>query len=60
LHYRLAVALERQHKLNEAIVQYREALRLTPEFPEARNELAQLLASDPQPEPPASGKAGPR
>jgi Flp pilus assembly protein TadD len=45
-HYRLAVALVRQERTNDAIVQYREALRLTPNFPEARNELAALLAGD--------------
>jgi tetratricopeptide (TPR) repeat protein len=46
-HYRLAVALARQKRTEEAIVQYREALRLTPDFPEARSELAALLAGGP-------------
>jgi protein O-mannosyl-transferase len=46
-HYRLAQALSRQHKSSEAIAHYREALRLTPDFPDALNELAWILATDP-------------
>jgi len=49
-HYRLAIAVARQHRSKEAIAQYREALRLTPQFPEALNELAWILASDPDPD----------
>jgi tetratricopeptide (TPR) repeat protein len=49
-HYRLAVALARQHKSKEAIPRYREALRLMPDFPEALDELAWILASDPNSE----------
>ncbi len=46
-HYRLAVALAAQGKSKQAIVQYREALRLVPDLPEVLNELAWILASDP-------------
>jgi protein O-mannosyl-transferase len=49
-HYRLAQALAEQHKSSEAIVHYREALRQTPDFPDALNELAWILATDPNPE----------
>ena len=48
-HFRLAQALSRQHKSSEAVAQYREALRLTPDFPDALNELAWILATDPNP-----------
>jgi tetratricopeptide (TPR) repeat protein len=49
-HYREAQALSQQHKSSEAIAHYREALRLTPDFPDALNELAWILATDPNPE----------
>jgi cytochrome c-type biogenesis protein CcmH/NrfG len=49
-HYRLAQALSRQHKSSDAIVHYRKAIRLTPDFPDALNELAWILATDPNPE----------
>jgi tetratricopeptide (TPR) repeat protein len=47
-HYRLAAALSQQHDLKGAISHYREALRLTPEFPDALNELGRLLACAPE------------
>jgi len=49
-HYRLAVAQAAQRKTAEAIQHYRESLRLTPDFPEALNELAWLLACNPNPD----------
>lgn len=49
-HYRLAIALAQQHKAKEAIAQYREALHLTPDFPDAKSELARLLACAPEAE----------
>jgi tetratricopeptide (TPR) repeat protein len=49
-HFRLAQALSRQHKSSDAIAHYREALRLTPDFPDALNELAWILATDPNSE----------
>jgi tetratricopeptide (TPR) repeat protein len=48
-HFRLAQALSRQHKSSDAIAHYREAIRLTPDFPDALNELAWILATDPNP-----------
>jgi len=38
-HYRLAIALAKQNKSQEAIAQCREALRLQPDFPDARDAL---------------------
>jgi tetratricopeptide (TPR) repeat protein len=49
-HYRLAEALSRQHRSREAINEYWQALQLDPDFPEALNELAWILATDPDPE----------
>src|SRR5208283_2111848 len=48
-HYRLAQALSQQHKSKEAVFQYREALRLKPDFADALNELAWILATAPDP-----------
>lgn len=47
-HYRLAVALLRQHKTESAVIHYRAALRLAPDFPDALNSLAWILATDPK------------
>jgi Tfp pilus assembly protein PilF len=49
-HYRLAEALSRQHRSREAINEYWQALRLTPNTPDALNQLAWILATDPDPE----------
>jgi tetratricopeptide (TPR) repeat protein len=48
-HYRLALALEQQRKSKEAIAQFRAALRLKSDFPEALNRLARILSSEPDP-----------
>jgi len=48
-HYHLAEALSRQHRSREAINEYWQALRLDPNLPEALNELAWILATDPDP-----------
>ena len=47
VHYFLARALIRLHQTADAIFQYREALRLAPDSPAPINELAVILASDP-------------
>jgi cytochrome c-type biogenesis protein CcmH/NrfG len=44
-HYALANCLERTGKFKEAIAHYREALRLRPDWPDALNDLAWLLAT---------------
>jgi protein O-mannosyl-transferase len=49
-HYHLAVALAGQHKTKEAVRHYREALKTLPDFPEALNNLAWILAANPDPE----------
>jgi protein O-mannosyl-transferase len=46
-HYRLAQALSRQHKSSEAIAHYRETLRFIPDHAATLNELAWILATDP-------------
>ncbi|HEV2437716.1 MAG TPA: tetratricopeptide repeat protein [Verrucomicrobiae bacterium] len=48
-HYRLAEALFRQYESREAIAEFWKALRLAPNFPDALNELAWILATDPDP-----------
>jgi tetratricopeptide (TPR) repeat protein len=48
-HYHLAVALAGQHKTKEAVRHYREALKTLPDFPEALNNLAWILAANPDP-----------
>ncbi len=48
-HYRLAVALARERETREAILHYQQALRLQPDFPDALNDLAGILSSDPDP-----------
>ena len=47
-HYRLAQALQQQGKFAEAVPQYREALRRTPDFPEARAALAAIVSAHPE------------
>lgn len=42
-HYNLAVGLHRVRRLSEAIVQYREALRIDPNYPDAQRFLDQAL-----------------
>ncbi len=49
MHYRLGLALVGQSKLTEAATEFRETLRLAPDFPEARDQLAGLLAPEPTP-----------
>jgi tetratricopeptide (TPR) repeat protein len=48
-HYRLAEALFRQRQSKEAIAEFWKTLRLAPNFPNALNELAWILATDPDP-----------
>jgi tetratricopeptide (TPR) repeat protein len=48
-HYRLAEAFFRQYQSREAIEQFWQTLRLAPNFPDALNELAWILATDPNP-----------
>jgi tetratricopeptide (TPR) repeat protein len=48
VHLQLAVLLGTQKKTAEAIRHYREALRLYPDWPEALNNLAWLLATRPE------------
>jgi len=43
-HYNLALALSMTGKIPEAIEEYKAALRLRPDYPEARNNLEHLLA----------------
>jgi len=49
-HYYLGMALTLQGKVDAAVQSYREALRLKPNWPAALNDLAWLLATQPQPE----------
>jgi protein O-mannosyl-transferase len=48
--YSLGVALASQQKIQEAIQQYNEAIKLQPDFPEVLNNLAWILAADPNPQ----------
>jgi tetratricopeptide (TPR) repeat protein len=47
-HYRLAEALFRQYQSAAAIGEFWNTLRLAPHFPDALNELAWILATDPE------------
>ena len=49
-HYELAVTLSMQHKTAEAIAEYRVALKLQPNFSDALNNLAWILAANPDPQ----------
>ena len=49
-HLNLAKTLVEQKKVAEAIPHFAEAVRLTPDFPEALNDFAWILATDPNPE----------
>jgi cytochrome c-type biogenesis protein CcmH/NrfG len=40
--------LQQQNQPADAVRHYREALRLTPEFPEAKKELDEILAAHPE------------
>jgi Flp pilus assembly protein TadD len=46
----LAAALAGQHKTREAIQHYQAALKTLPDFPEALNNLAWILAANPDPQ----------
>jgi tetratricopeptide (TPR) repeat protein len=46
--YYYAELLAQQHNTAGAIYQYREALRLTPDFPQAKKELDEILAAHPE------------
>jgi tetratricopeptide (TPR) repeat protein len=46
-HYRLGQALFRQRRSSEAVAEFWKALRLDPNSPDALNELAWILATDP-------------
>jgi tetratricopeptide (TPR) repeat protein len=48
--YEYGLALAHEGKTREAMSQYAQALLLTPDFPEALNELAWIIATDPRPE----------
>jgi Flp pilus assembly protein TadD len=50
IHVDLAKALEMQGNVAEAIAEYRQAIRLQPDLPDALNNLAWILASDPHAE----------
>ena len=47
-HYRQAQAFAGEHQFTEAVAQYREALRILPDFPDAKKELNTLLAAHPE------------
>src|SRR5260370_23093941 len=48
-HYRLGLCYLRINKVDDAIGEMREALRLRPDWPEAANDLAWILATAPDP-----------
>jgi len=48
--YQYGLALAHQGKTREAMAQYAHAILLTPDFAEALNELAWIIATDPHPE----------
>ena len=43
-HYNLGIALEKAGRVAEAMAQYEQALRIKPDYPEARNALTRLQA----------------
>ncbi len=47
-HYRLAEALTDENKFADAVAEYRKALQILPNFPDAKKELASLLAAHPE------------
>ncbi len=49
-HYELAVTLTMQHKTAEAVAEYRAALKSQPNFSDALNNLAWILAANPNPQ----------
>ena len=49
VHYQLALVVSSQNKFRQAAGHYREALKATPDFPEALNNLAWILAANPDP-----------
>jgi protein O-mannosyl-transferase len=49
-HYHLALALSAQGKFRDAILHYRAAVKARPDFPEALNNLAWMLATQPDPQ----------
>ena len=49
-HCHLAAVLASQHKTREAVEHYRAALKMLPHLPEALNNLAWILAANPDPE----------
>jgi tetratricopeptide (TPR) repeat protein len=49
-HYYLALSLHAAGKPDQAVEEYRQALQLRPDWPEALNDLAWLLATDPRAE----------
>lgn len=49
-HYNSAAQLLKQQRAQEAMKEYRAALSLRPEWPEAMNDMAWLLATSPNPE----------
>ncbi len=44
----MAQALQQQGKFAEAVPHYREAIRLTPDFPEAKAALEKILSTHPE------------
>ncbi len=49
-HLALASALQKKNEIGGAVIHYREAVRLNPGLPVARNNLAWIMATYPQPE----------
>jgi Tfp pilus assembly protein PilF len=51
-HYNLAVCLHRLGQLSDAVVHYKEALRIDPNYPEAKDFLNQAMSENEQPKDP--------